>query len=135
MIDRTNRTFTLEDVNEELFQRVVFVDYCRNSGLGGRGAIEFLTENGEEYFFSFRNERIESILKEITPFLKKDFNHHNNITDYGWKYIYEGYGTELFIRDDFAETFFSTYNQYRLSNKMCIGIILACELLNAKPKN
>ena len=41
--------FDFEDLNEELFSKVIAFSYCKGSGLGGPGVINFLTNDGKQY--------------------------------------------------------------------------------------
>lgn len=43
-------TFTLENLTEDFFEKVVFIGQRISSKLGGRGCIIMLTEDGEEYY-------------------------------------------------------------------------------------
>ena len=42
--------FKFEDLNNELFDKVIAFSYSNGSGLGGPGAITMLTNDGKEYF-------------------------------------------------------------------------------------
>lgn len=57
-------SFKFEDLNDELFSRVIAFSYSIGSGLGGPGAIIMLTNDGKEYFVGegFEHEQIVSAI-------------------------------------------------------------------------
>lgn len=84
--------FELEDLNEELFDRVVCFSYSYPSGLGGPGSMLMYTENGEEYLIlqdGFSECEWED-LDEIIPFRDEK----------RYKEYYCGIGYYLYIRQE-----------------------------------
>lgn len=84
--------FEFEDLNEKLFNRVVYFAYSYPSGLGGPGTLLMYTEGGEEYFVDQRGlvEYDWFRLDEIVPFRDK-----SRFKEYYW-----GIGVYLYIRKD-----------------------------------
>ena len=82
--------FQFEDLNDELYDRVVCFSYSYPSGLGGPGTLLMYTEDGEEYFVWQRgfSEYDWMKLDEIVPFRDET----------KFKEFYWGIGVYLFIR-------------------------------------
>lgn len=67
--------FRYEDLNKELFDKVVAFSYSIGSGLGGPGAIIMLTRDGKEYFIGQEGFEGDWIHPANTfPFMEEAFN-------------------------------------------------------------
>ena len=73
-------SFKFEDLNEELFSRVIAFSYSIGSGLGGPGAIIMLTNDGKEYFVGEAGFEGNWIQPEKTfHFMENAFNSNNEV--------------------------------------------------------
>ncbi len=67
--------FRYEDLNKELFDKVVAFSYSIGSGLGGPGAIIMLTRDGKEYFIGQEGFEYDWLHPANTfPFMEEAFN-------------------------------------------------------------
>lgn len=67
--------FRYEDLNKELFDKVVAFSYSIGSGLGGPGAIIMLTRDGKEYFIGQEGFEDDWLHPANTfPFMEEAFN-------------------------------------------------------------
>lgn len=67
--------FRYEDLNKELFDKVVAFSYSIGSGLGGPGAIIMLTRDGKEYFIGQEGFEYDWLHSANTfPFMEEAFN-------------------------------------------------------------
>lgn len=84
--------FRYEDLNKELFDKVVAFSYSIGSGLGGPGAIIMLTRDGKEYFIGQEGFEYDWLHPANTfPFMEEAFNSE----DCGkWFRISEKYASE-----------------------------------------
>ena len=67
--------FRYQDLNKELFDKVVAFSYSIGSGLGGPGAIIMLTRYGKEYFIGQEGFEGDWLHPANTfPFMEEAFN-------------------------------------------------------------
>lgn len=97
-------TFRLQDITEELFEKIAAYWYSRSSGLGGPGGITALTADGEEYFIGIEGfEHSEQDMINLFPALADRLFQVTKSPEEieGWMYLYEGYGSHLLIRNEY----------------------------------
>lgn len=113
MVDVVNKTFELSDMDDKFWNRVIFINIWKSSGLGGPGCLWIITDDKKEYVISFQTfPHLERHLGELTPILKykeKDFSyeHPYESEGNGWKYVKK---EMLLLRDDFYDAFITVYN-------------------------
>lgn len=110
-------TFELEDVTEELAQKVIFVQYTLSSGLGGVGSITAITEDGQEYYLGLHEcESREKELEVLNRFLGKnadnkeryaDSENHRGFKDLG-SWLCKG---QVLVRKDFFDRYFYAFQK------------------------
>lgn len=110
-------TFELEDITEELAQKVIFVQYIHSSGLGGVGSITAVTEEGQEYYFGLHEcESSEKELEILKRFLGENANdkeryadpeNHKGFKDLG-SWLCKG---QVLVRKDFFDRYFDAFQK------------------------
>lgn len=50
MVDMEKKTFELSDLDEDFWKKVIFINICWSSGMGGAGYLWFITEEKREYY-------------------------------------------------------------------------------------
>lgn len=108
------KTFSLKELDEKFWEKVILIEKWNSSGLGGWGCLWLVTSDKKVFWIGFEgfpyNERR---LEEFSPiFMPKqdieDYEHPYAIEGNGWQYIHRG---QIFIRDDFYDAFISVYNE------------------------
>lgn len=130
-------SFCLEDLNEELFDQVVFFEYTRSSGLGGWGCVIMITDAGQEYMIGMEGfEYKEDELDQVFPILAKGLKMLGRYKYYfgkpveGWHHVSEECGTNLMIRDDFYARFMQDYEKLKAEKRFAFGLEAARDILN-----
>lgn len=106
------KTFTLSDLDENFWEKVLTVSLEHSSGPGGWGCLWIVTSEKREYFIGFEGFPYnEYHLEEFSPLFRRkgkvtDYKHPYEVEDKGWKYIYKE-GT--LVRDDFYAGFMKVY--------------------------
>lgn len=114
MIFNKDRTFALDDLDEEFWKKVLLIVIRHSSGLLGWGYLEIATSDSKMYFIGFEgfpyNERK---LEEFAPIFKpaegedRIAGHYFEAENHGWTYSYcDGHAL---IRNDFYEAFMREY--------------------------
>lgn len=108
------KTFSLEDLDEKFWEKVILIQKRNSSGLGGPGCLWLVTLDKKVFWFGFEGFPYnEHKLEEFSPiFMRKekieDYKHPYAMEGKGWQYIYQG---QIFIRDDFYDAFIFVYNE------------------------
>ena len=107
--------FRYQDLNKELFDKVVAFSYSIGSGLGGPGAIIMLTRDGKEYFIGqegFEGDWLH--LANTFPFMEEAFNSE----DCGkWLQISKKYASErIYCRKELQSRINRVIEHYRKKN-------------------
>lgn len=111
-MDMERKTFTLRDLDENFWEKVLTVSLEHSSGPGGWGCLWIVTSEKREYFIGFEGFPYnEYHLEEFSPLFKRkdkvtDYKHPYEAEDKGWKYICKE-GT--LVRDDFYAGFMKVY--------------------------
>lgn len=106
------KTFTLSDLDENFWEKVLTVSLEHSSGPGGWGCLWIVTSEKREYFIGFEGFPYnEYHLEEFSPLFRRkdkvtDYKHPYEAEDKGWKYICKE-GT--WVRDDFYAGFMKVY--------------------------
>lgn len=106
------KTFTLSDLDENFWEKVLTVSLEHSSGPGGWGCLWIVTSEKREYFIGFEGFPYnEYHLEEFSPLFRRkdkvtDYKHPYEAEDKGWKYICKE-GT--LVRDDFYAGFMKVY--------------------------
>ena len=108
------KTFSLKDLDEKFWEKVILIEKWNSSGLGGWGCLWVVTLDKKVFWIGFEGFPYdEHKLEEFSPiFVRKekieDYKHPYEIEGKGWHYIYQG---QIFIRDDFYDAFIDVYNE------------------------
>lgn len=134
-------SFTLEHLSAELFGKIVFLGHQRSSGLGGPGYIELLTSDGEEYFLGLQAFKYPDDVDRLVTILAKGMKIDITCRPLyfskevkGWKYIRDGYGVDLLIREDFYKQFIEAYENAKEKSNDVDGIEIAKKILDTEDK-
>ena len=109
--------FDLNDLKQELQQKIVFLNLQYGSGLGGPGCIIFLTEDGDEYFIDEEGAdmNVHNLMK-LFPDIHKCYRAVDACEKdkYGFKH-FGGWSVRnifaglFFIREDYFDSFCQLY--------------------------
>ena len=108
------KTFTLSDLDENFWEKVLTVSLEHSSGPGGWGCLWIVTSEKREYFIGFEGFPYnEYHLEEFSPLFRRkdkvtDYKHPYEAEDNGWKYICKE-GT--LVRDEFYDEFIKVYEE------------------------
>lgn len=133
-------SFTLADLNQKLFDRVVFLEQSHSSGLGGPGAVIMITEDGEEYMLGMEGfEYSEWDLDKFIPLLSKgdqkdsiDYHTCFLVEEQGWKYFHN-YGNVL-IHSNYYERISEAYEKCKEKSDYPSWLDAARRVLNPEDK-
>lgn len=109
--------FKFEDLNEELFSKVIAFSYSIGSGLGGPGAIIMLTNDGKEYFVGQEGFEGDWVRPENTfHFMVEAFNSGNNGE---WIQNSKKYASErIYFRKELQSSI-DIIEEFRKKNEFC----------------
>ena len=130
-------SFKFEDLNEELFSRVIAFSYSIGSGLGGPGAIIMLTNDGKEYFVGEAGFEGNWVQPEKTfHFMENAFNSNNT----EWIQISKNYAYErIYFRKELQNGSDSLIKEYYEDNVFCDvsfkWVSLVWQILGIDPDN
>ena len=108
------KTFDLDDLDDEFWKKVVFFEIWHSSGLGGPGGLWMVTEDKKKYYLGFEDLPFNEykLAENLHPMFSlsnklERGRHRYAIEDDGWQFIQ---GDPLFtagamIRDDIYEVF------------------------------
>lgn len=125
-MDKERKTFTLSDLDETFWEKVLTVSLEHSSGLGGWGCLWIVTSEKREYFIGFEGFPYnEYHLEEFSPLFKRkdkitDYKHPYEAEDNGWKYICKE-GT--LVRSDFYDEFMKVYEEENRKERYYIHIL------------
>lgn len=108
------RTFSLTDMDESFWEKVLLIERHHSSGLGGPGCLWIVTSEPKSYFIGFEGfEFSEYRLELFHPIFKrkkncKDYDHPFVAEDHGWKYFPR---RRILIREEFYEAFMKVYEE------------------------
>ncbi len=119
--------FKFEDLNDELFSKVIAFSYSTGSGLGGPGAICMLTNDGKEYLIGEEGFEGDWIRPANTfPFMSEAFRSDDNGS---WVRISKEYASErIYFRRDLQNGADSIIENYRKKNELH-GVLFAWQPL------
>lgn len=108
-------SFKFEDLNDELFSKVIAFSYSTGSGLGGPGAICMLTNDGKEYLIGEEGFEGDWIHPEnIFPFMSEAFGSNGS-----WVRISKKYASEsIYFRRELQIGTDSIIEDYRKKNEL-----------------
>lgn len=119
------KTFTLSDLDENFWEKVLTVSLEHSSGPGGWGCLWIVTSEKREYFIGFEGFPYnEYHLEEFSPLFRRkdkvtDYKHPYEAEDNGWKYICKE-GT--LVRDEFYDEFIKVYEEEKRKEHYYIHI-------------
>lgn len=111
-------TFSLELTKDtEFWDKVLYVEKWRSSGLGGPGDLWLVTSEKLLYQINFETFPYdENHLEEFNDFFAEEYydrendKHTYKIESKGWKYLdRRRYGEDIWIREEYAEIFEQQY--------------------------
>ena len=110
-----NKTFDLEDLTEECWEKVIFFQIYHSSGLGGPGVLCLVTKDKKKYYLGFEDLPFNEYFldKNLHPMFKKSSEWVGKRCPYliesnGWvflKYTDHVLFREALIREDMYESF------------------------------
>ena len=141
------QTFTLDELDEDFYNKVIFIYLSHSSGLGGPGCLIMITSDNKEYFIGFdainrKDNKYDDSgideynLSEYIPLLKgkvikeKHYRIKYDIEDKGWVNK-----NRVLIRKDYYEKIKDIYDEkekYKYFHPLDIGNILVDK--NNKPQ-
>lgn len=134
-MDMKRRTFTLNDLDETFWKKVLLVNLVHSSGMGGWGGLWMVTSELQEFFIGFEGFPYgEYHLEEFSPLFKRkekvtDYKHPYVAEDHGWTYIRNG---NIWVRNDFYDTFIKLYEERKKQNSYLHIPNVAAQALNVK---
>lgn len=117
------KTFDLDDLDDEFWEKVVFFEIWHSSGLGGPGGIWMVTEDKKKYYLGFEDLPFSEykLAENLHPMFsltnKLESGHHRYVLENdGWKFIH---GDPLItagamIKNDIYEKFIEVVNNKNL---------------------
>lgn len=107
------KTFDLDDLDDEFWKKVVFFEIQHSSGLGGPGALWMVTEDKKKYCLGFQGLPFSEydLADNLHPMFlqtnKLENGHHRYVIEDDWHYIHgpEFHTTGAMIRDDIYAKF------------------------------
>lgn len=108
-----DKTFDLDDLNDEFWKKVIFFEIRHSSGLGGPGVFWMVTEDKKKYCLGFQGlpfseyELADHLHPMFLQTNKLKNGHHRYAMEDDWHYIQgpEFHTTGAMIRDDIYEKF------------------------------
>ena len=104
------KTFKLEELNQEFWKKVVFVEIEKSSGMGGPGCLWLVTCDAKVYFIGFDGFPYANKLDEFYPLLGKASSTSN------YDYELENHGFMryesclVFIKEEYFQRYREEYN-------------------------
>lgn len=113
------KTFELDELNQDFWNKVILITVVHSSGLGGVGSIWLVTDEKKEFVISFDAfPYSEYKLEEFSPLFKKsdtmvDLRYPYLVEENGWVYFRNSHlatvGGHALIRDDFYDAYIKAY--------------------------
>lgn len=118
-------TFDLEDLGQELQEKIVFLELSYGSGLGGPGCIIFLTDDGVEYYID--EVGTDTSVHNMVKLFPEVYKCYRNIDDYEtdeigfvqgdkWNAIHVFAGV-FFVRKTYYDKFCPLYMEMKESDR------------------
>lgn len=126
--------FRYQDLNKELFDKVVAFSYSIGSGLGGPGAIIMLSRDGKEYFIGQEGFEGDWLHPANTfPFMEEAFNSE----DCGkWFRISKKYASErIYCRKELQSRINRVIEHYRKKNGLYEWETMVWQVLGMNPND
>ena len=146
----TNNKFFFRDTflldltkDKEFWDKVLYVEKWRSSGLGGPGALWIVTSEKLLYQIGFETFPYdENHLEEFNDFFAEEYydkvndKHTYKIESKGWKYLDRRHqGEDIWIRDEYAEIFEQQYIAKRKRDVHVFGPQLFARLIGVEGEN
>lgn len=126
-MNKTEKTFSLEDMDDAFWEKVLVVKIHPSSGLYGVGDIWMFTENHEEFWADFNQlgiggwwelDTISHLFERIVENDEKKYHAENE----GWMWIKRDW---LLVRDSFLDRFMEVYQvevKKEINSVGCVNI-------------
>ncbi len=105
------RIFKLDELDDEFWEKVIFINIWNSTGMGGPGSLWIITSDKKLFFIGYEGlPYSEFKLGEFSPLLRKKEEIINGrrpyvVEDEGWHFIQKN----VLVRDDFYEDFMQVY--------------------------